>query len=398
MNSNKIKNNSYVYLFYIIIQFIILYILIYKWDPLSITNKYPFTIIIPLFLICLGCIEFIVYGFIRKKNKLIELNKQNLSYSSQIPTLGNFLTKVIFTLFSIIGILLLCWICILLSSYFPKVNDVFIFTLNIFIFISVITFIYQFLNLSFIHKRIVSNPVLNYIKNIILFIPSIVVLFINKLKIEFKTTTNTTWILLLISFVFICIRIIIPIIIKFIKPFNGKVELLEKPVYLDHRMLLGDHEILFPKDKISYTYSISLQLWVIAEPPNTSKKYSNDLNILNFGELPQISYQPATNLLHVKCKSKNHIKHKKKEEIIIYSGKILLQKWNHILINYDKGIMDVFINGELVGTNKNISPYISFEPIIIGEYNGLQASIKDVTYKNEIVTTKEIRDYYKRIE
>lgn len=399
MKSNIItKNNTFVYIFSIIIQFIILYLLIYKWDPLSIKNKYPFTFIIPLFLICLGCIELILFGFIKKRNKLIELNRHSLQTQYEIPTLGNFMTKVILTLISIVGLIAICWISVLLIYHFPKLNNFFIFILNVCIVVTIIAFIYKVLNLSFIHNKLIKYPILNYIKNIILLIPSLIIIFIDKLKTEIKTTTNTTWILFLMSLGFICIRIIVPILINYLKPFSGKVELLKNPIYLDNNTILGNHKVLFPKDKISYTYSISLQLWVIAEPPNTSKKYSNEINILNFGELPKIVYNPSLNILTVKCKKNKNIINQKIEETIIYNGNILLQKWNHIVINYDKGTIDIFINGELVGTSGNISPYIKFEPLIIGERKGLQGSIKEVTYKNEILTTKEIRDYYQRIE
>ena len=46
---------------------------------------------------------------------------------------------------------------------------------------------------------------------------------------------------------------------------------------------------------------------------------------------------------------------------------IKLQKWNHMVINYTSGYLDVFIDGELVATRDNVMPNLMSQHIIVGQ-------------------------------
>ena len=46
---------------------------------------------------------------------------------------------------------------------------------------------------------------------------------------------------------------------------------------------------------------------------------------------------------------------------------IELQKWNNVVVNYDGGILDIYMNGNLVSSSKNVLPKIEEHAnIIIG--------------------------------
>ena len=79
--------------------------------------------------------------------------------------------------------------------------------------------------------------------------------------------------------------------------------------------------------------------------------------------------------------------------------KVLYQKWNNIVINYDYGFLDVFLNGDLVGSISGVAPYMTFDSIVAGSNKGILGGICNVTYyeaplkKSDIVLTyKAMRD------
>ena len=47
-----------------------------------------------------------------------------------------------------------------------------------------------------------------------------------------------------------------------------------------------------------------------------------------------------------------------------------------IVINYDGGYMDVFLNGVLVASKPNIAPYIQYDDVVVGENKGLEGGIR----------------------
>jgi hypothetical protein len=75
----------------------------------------------------------------------------------------------------------------------------------------------------------------------------------------------------------------------------------------------------------------------------------------------------------------------------------MYQKWNNIVINYDEGHIDVFLNGALVGTIMGAVPYMSFDSIVAGSDNGIMGGICNVNYYTEILTEKSIKTTYKAL-
>jgi hypothetical protein len=71
------------------------------------------------------------------------------------------------------------------------------------------------------------------------------------------------------------------------------------------------------------------------------------------------------------------------------------QKWNNIVVNYDGGIMDVFINGALVSSTPEIAPYMTYENVIVGQTNGIQGGICNVMYYKHILSSGKINMAYK---
>ena len=89
----------------------------------------------------------------------------------------------------------------------------------------------------------------------------------------------------------------------------------------------------------------------------------------------------------------NNGKNKKHKVFII--DDVPLQKWNNIVINYDSGILDIFMNSKLLASYNNIVPYMSQDQITIGDEQGLSGGICNVVYFPQSISKDRIDINYK---
>jgi hypothetical protein len=66
--------------------------------------------------------------------------------------------------------------------------------------------------------------------------------------------------------------------------------------------------------------------------------------------------------------------------IIYKQSDIQLQKWNHILLNYNGGTLDVFYNGRLVKSAIEVVPYMKMDMLTIGAENGVRGNVANLMY------------------
>tara|TARA_Y100000766_G_C18896504_1_gene601239 strand:- start:952 stop:2475 length:1524 start_codon:yes stop_codon:yes gene_type:complete len=123
------------------------------------------------------------------------------------------------------------------------------------------------------------------------------------------------------------------------------------------------------KEKPRYDYNYSYSFWFYIN--STTDNKNEDLPMIDFAKNPEVTYNPVKNQLKViynglEAGVLNHIK---------------LQKWNHLVINYTSGRMDVFINGDLATTKNGMRLNTRrMLPIISGQYNGINGRIASVVY------------------
>ena len=134
------------------------------------------------------------------------------------------------------------------------------------------------------------------------------------------------------------------------------------------------------KNPYSYTYSLSFYLYLNPQNTNTNINYTEDAEILNYAEKPVIFYNGKSREIIIKSRTFNN----KGDQLdtIYRSDDIKYQKWNYFVINYHDNIIDIFINGKLVASKKNVSPYLVGDYVSVGQTNGIYGSIKDIYYFN----------------
>ncbi len=188
---------------------------------------------------------------------------------------------------------------------------------------------------------------------------------------------------------------------------QGGKQLVNQPVYTNAQYSLGTYADLNGSDAPDYQYAISCWIFLDATAPNMNASYSTYTSLLNFGDKPNILYNGKTHTLMVTIQQSG-LKHSTQNKLIdfdengnriLYKNEnMLLQKWNHIIINYSGGVLDVFLNGELVKSDVGVVPYYSLDNLTIGSDDGIQGGICNVVYFNKSLTSANIYYLYNMVK
>jgi len=209
------------------------------------------------------------------------------------------------------------------------------------------------------------------------------------IKDEFRITSKVVWVVLAMEVFLISLRFILPYLAKFIMSHDG-VELLKEPIYLENETKVSTFKQLFgdisDNAKFKYRYALSTWFTINPQPPNTRTAYGKYTNILNYGNKPRVQFNSAKNTLRVQAETGDG----DIVDVISITDAVPLQKWNHIVINYDGGYMDVFLNGILVASKPNIAPYMQYDDVVVGETNGLEGGVRNVVYYDRILARGEV--------
>jgi hypothetical protein len=150
-------------------------------------------------------------------------------------------------------------------------------------------------------------------------------------------------------------------------------------------------------DNFDYQYSISFWAFIDSNAPNTNPSYNQYTSLLNYGGKPNVLYKAATNTMMITMDQKDLDKNSKNKllefddngnRIIYINENVLLQKWNNIVINFNGGTLDIFLNGDLVKSSIEVIPYMQLDTLTIGSNEGVNGGICNVVYfKNPLSIT-----------
>tara|TARA_B100000902_G_scaffold271125_1_gene257029 strand:+ start:491 stop:1693 length:1203 start_codon:yes stop_codon:yes gene_type:complete len=384
-NIDKSSYNPNIFLFSELLILVCLFLIIYKWNPSDMAEKYPR--LINLFWLLVVFFMTMGYIFIKLKNKSPIYELWSLK---RLFTITSFISGIIicvtfFLLFLILGPMYL----------FPNMPNVWLYIGWVFF---LLICVFTIASIYLLYKAFLSWdpdwPCTKFILKLILYIPCILINIIEYFKNQWAITTRTIWIVLGIEILLISLYFIIPWLLKIVirLSYKNKIRLLKKPIYLNNVKTLGGFKEESDEDDIKYNYHYSLSAWfyINPQPPNTSKAYTKYTNILNFGNKPQIQFNSLKNTLRIQTELNNH------KFVTIYSTKnIDYQKWHNIVINYDGGIMDIFLDGELVSSKPKIIPYMAHENLIFGANNGIHGGICNVVYSEKLLSKSNIMLNYK---
>ena len=375
MNTHK----KIIVMVVILIVYIIFVSILFTHSTTNIINNYSsLSIVCSLF----GAFLIIMILFFVKKK---EDNTSTIIESS--PTLLNYIIKIISSIL-IFGVIIGVIIGII---YFmkntPAIANATIYVLNFFIIAIFILFI-----LKSFYVIIFKNTEPSKISSIFLRLLCFINKSINRIIYEYNITTRWAVVFLLIEIFLIFLRIVLPKFLNSIIEHDSFI-LLKDSVLLNTETTLE----LYPKisKNITHTYNYGISFWINIDPqpPSTNVSYSENTNVLSYGGKPHILFNALKNkiIFNITTNSNNN-------DTIFHTSDIPYQKWVNIIINYQGGTLDIFMDNHLVSSTPNIIPYMQYDNIDIGKNKGIYGRIKNVVYYNHYLTRHKISwlyNYYK---
>jgi hypothetical protein len=300
---------------------------------------------------------------------------------------------------------------------------------------------------SYDSKKVTSIPL--FILKVLKYIPCFIMDMIEIAKREFNMTTKPVWILLGVEAIIVGLYFLIPLISRALMYESSKTVL---PEIADLRRTkdLGTLEnagIVRTSDcshktKRKYDYAFSAWLFFIPHAPNVMKNGGGFVPVLDINGIPTLLYKSTTNELQFRLNvhkrdsaddvsvddatassppSSDITFHESVDPdlvddkdtsqqatssapnpaalpdtraVVVYTIQNMpLQRWNHIVYNYDGANIDIFLNNELLVTLTDYVPAIEHGTIKAGG-GGVIGNIANVVFFNHHITKDAISGIY----
>lgn len=184
-----IANPKY-YILASIVEMVILILIIYKWSPLGIYEKYP--ALANIFVLMFGFFQVLTYIFVQNKNVLSEAG---ITINVE---LWDVVIKVLFTLLTVCVSVLCVYGFLWLLTSIPSIGDLFSYTINIFIVFGAIALLYMIIKPFTRGTETQKKTFLSLLLAFVMYIPCAMIDLVEWFKYQYSITTNS--LLLLLAF------------------------------------------------------------------------------------------------------------------------------------------------------------------------------------------------------
>ena len=372
---------------------------------LPIGNKY-----INAPVLCFYSIIGIGFSLLLNNSKLFEIVTKNETIMNSY-----FLRALMFLFGFGVSASFIYWIAYTIGSLSGKSTAVSVL-LNILIISTILGLLYKAITAGGIFTSV---PIVRLFINIILYIPCIFVYIFEFIAYplrnfsftqEYQNTTRGSVYMLLFAILLLLIYFNISRV-KNMNVLQGGNQLLNDPIHINNEKNLASYASLNGSNSFNYQYGISFWFYIDSNSLSSNSAYLKYTNLLTYGNKPGVKYNPSTNSLMIVVDETGGPSQKSQDFIvdeydvdengmrIIYTqNKILLQKWNNVIINYTGGTLDVFYNGVLVNSSEHVIPYMKFDSLSVGQNNGLYGGICNVIYFNKPLTGTQIYYIYNSVK
>ena len=263
---------------------------------------------------------------------------------------------------------------------------------------AVITFAAVIVGLSILYKIFFNyiyklEGMNGFIINLIFYIPCMLLNALEYMNKDFKQAPFAVYVLLMVEVVLLLAYFYLPkladavansIAVKDGNPIVTDPMIISRKENLTSYLKLNNAKL---DDLVNNKFAISMWVYVVPIPP-TTYPYNSDATIFEYGSYhPRLIYNGATN------KFKSFV-----NQSTSYEFSMPLQAWNHVVYNYTKMSVDLFVNGELVSTvnqrNTGLENLSKDDIVCIGQDNGLTGGICNVVYFTKPLFQYEIKNIY----
>jgi hypothetical protein len=323
------------------------------------------------------------------------------------------LTRIMMMMFGVVvSLMFIAWLMYNLQNLSGQSGTI-SFILNFFLILVFLSFIYKTINVKLPDdtSNNKKNAFFSLLLNIILYIPCLFSKTVDSAAGKSAADSNLSSIgLLLLSIVLVIAYFNLPSLSRKINLQGGKM-LVNNPVSTDEYHSLASYQEL-NGDTDDFNYQYALSFWVFITPSSMSKDF---VSLLNYGNKPNILYQSSTNTIMITMDQKGleerYKKNKQEKDylldfdekgnrIIYKNSNFLLQKWNNIVLNFNGGTLDIFLNNELVKSVVEVVPYMTMDTLSTGtdEDNGIKGGICNVVYFDKPLTTTNMFYLYHMVK
>jgi hypothetical protein len=401
---NKSKNASNILLYFIVLILFIAVILSINNSKIGVLSSFNGMISSYIYAIIAFSVIFGIF-YIYIYIKTLDTSVKN----------DEFITTLTYSLFTLFGLFffftLINWIIRLIKTFTFTKSSILGVILNIAIIITLMAILFKMITYSSYYKE---SPLLQVVIGSVFYIPCIFISLLDKITGIYKNNkdniSNN-----LFNFNLTDVLLIIIAVVLYILYFNftniytkyssqGGEILLKEPLSTDSKKLLSSYNSLVSPENNVHSYNYGLSCWLFIDGSNTTDKF---YSLLDYGGKPSIKYRGVDNTLMITIDNKmvngNPIKEKNNLDesgnIIIYKNtNLLLQKWNNIVINYKSGILDIFINSELIQSFKGYIPYMRKDDITSGDKDGIHGGICNVVYFDKSLNLVQIQNVYNSVK
>lgn len=356
-------------------------------------------VIIFTLLICiLWSILLIGNIFPEISDKKMNIDKLNLFKKSLLMLLG-----------IVISILIIVWIVYIIKHASGQYG-ITALILNILIVLVILSLIYKTINVKLPSGNHKKNAFFDLLMNILFYIPCLFTNMFDSMMNAgvsgYDADTNSYWYMLVLAILLFVVYFSLPIVYNRLITQGGKL-LVNQPIYTNTQISLGTYEDLNGNDAYDYNYALSFWIFIDSFPPNTNPSYTKYASLLNYGDKPNVLYNASNNTLLITMKQKGLQETTENKLIefddegnrILYKKEnMLLQKWHNIILNYNGGILDIFLNGELTKSNTGVVEYYTLDSLTIGQNDGFKGGICNVVYYNKTLNRTNIDYIYNMLK
>jgi hypothetical protein len=410
---------------------------VYLYNPYNILH-----LITGVNMFAIFVIYFFLLGMILIYNFLPETKPAGPAGTAPIPKYASgiaekfsgYFGKILMVLMGLmVSITLIMFLVASIGKMQDKSPTVGMYVLNTLIIVGMMTIAFNILDSN---RTVRDNPLFKLIVSIVLYIPCLLSDLADLVMSEYYKTKYFTLIIILLEIMFIISYwILYPEVVSNVYSGGGQV-LVSEPVSLNTVKTVGHYSSLSGTTLLDYadkqspnvnlsgnafeedvlinavsgkpmmdlsgnplkdvsgnyyfptrvnTYRYAVSFWLYINPiPSVG---DSQLSILNYGSNPNVMYNPKKNELSVFMQSSTSDCKElidSNEIIPVFTQlNVPLQVWFNVVLNYDGGRLDVFLNAELVKTSFDVISCIRYDALTIGDIKGqLNAKICNLTYFN----------------